>query len=116
MTDIHQIGQCEPGCCRPKKTTAKDATKEPTAAEMVVQIEGELQTALKQGRWADSEGLDNQLHEYRRQVELAELRAERDKLLSALQKLENIACRGGLLGDEERVTPWPNSKPSAPGA
>ncbi len=84
---------------------SNDDTKK-TAAEMVVQLETELQTALKEGRWADSEGLDNQLREYRRTAELDELKAERDKYFTALQRAESSMCSEGIMQEEERVTPW----------
>lgn len=84
---------------------SNDDTKK-TAAEMVVQLETELQTALKEGRWADSEGLDNQLREYRRTAELDELKAERDKYFTALQRAESSMCSEGIMQEEDRTTPW----------
>lgn len=65
----------------------------PTAAEMVEKLEPLLTDALDKGRWADSEGLQNQLEGYREQAAKDVLKATIAKLKTELGEalVENLS-------------------------
>lgn len=65
---------------------------EPTAAEMVVKLEAQLDRALRQARFADSEGIQNQLDGYRERAATDVLTARIAELEAAVRAVETAYC------------------------
>lgn len=77
---------------------------DPTAAEMVERLDVKMTEALMQGRWADSEGIQNQLDGYRvqarRDADQALINELTDQLADAKRNEERAVAEVGELKDE----------------